>query len=326
MKIQNNKEKTATTIIIALAIGLVLLSPTITMPDINAQKQPVNPHMSLSSQIQHISPHHNMPRPPSKVGCYHYSEKTGWETTTCMSDEMVKKLHLANEGGSYGTHGIDDTSDSNLNFGEVQIDLSTFSGESDSRSGSGAFSIQDNTNNFTGSNFDTDWVQFLAQDIPNTAAGVCIEQWDLSTNTVIDDKCATIPQQTLNQGYAPYVDGSTGSSGGTATLTANFCSTQTNSSGQDCWAITRDDYDGLAGNWNEVTGTILGEGDGSNADFTSHATEYTTITASEPSAYTPSIGWADQTAETNNLNYQPSYTSTSCDGSGDCYAYIKETN
>ncbi|MDE1767648.1 MAG: hypothetical protein KGI27_15450, partial [Thaumarchaeota archaeon] len=39
MKIQNNKTKTATTIIGALVIGFILMSPQIIIPNINAELQ-----------------------------------------------------------------------------------------------------------------------------------------------------------------------------------------------------------------------------------------------------------------------------------------------
>ncbi|MDE1767067.1 MAG: hypothetical protein KGI27_12475 [Thaumarchaeota archaeon] len=49
MKIQNNKTKTATTIISALVIGLVLLSPTMVIPSVNAQPPTVAKTYSLPS-------------------------------------------------------------------------------------------------------------------------------------------------------------------------------------------------------------------------------------------------------------------------------------
>jgi hypothetical protein len=67
------------------------------------------------------------------------------------------------EGNTYGVEGII-VQNRGLNQMPVQAVFSTYSGESDSTWGSNAWSIQANTNFFTGSNGQTDWVQFTEQN------------------------------------------------------------------------------------------------------------------------------------------------------------------
>lgn len=304
------KSKITTSLLGALFVGLILISPTVINANVNA----------ITESPQPTAPVRIAPAAPTAVGCYHWTKETGWQTISCMSDADVKKLGLADEGNNVALLGGQENSASTLNFGLVQVNLSTYTCcETDTVNGNGAFSIQTNTNTFQDKNLKTGWVQFLFQNIPaSNVAGTCIEQWENNVNIAV--LCAPVPVQTLSQGYNAYVDGSTNS--GAGTITVNYCSTQ-------CWAKTDTDKTGLAGNWNQVTGTILGESstDTQNGEavFQSPTTEYTTIQAGAPSAFSYSVGSQSQTAEENNLSYVPSYTSTSCSGST-CSTYTESTN
>ncbi|MDE1832544.1 MAG: hypothetical protein KGI02_09290 [Thaumarchaeota archaeon] len=311
MKIQNKKTKTATSIISAIVIGLIMSSSVTVLPNVNA----------TNALGQDVQPVRIAPPAPSKVGCYHWTKETGWLPIGCMPESDVKKLGLAMEGNSYGVYGGQEYNQNTLNFGLVQANLATYSGgEYDTINGADAYSIQDNTNTYQDKNSKTGWVQFLFQQIATqNVAGACIEQWENGVMISTGNYCTPVPVQALSQGYNTYVDGSTNS--GAGTVTVNFCSTQ-------CWANTDTDYTGLAGRWNQVTGTILGESSTQTqtgeAVFPSGTVEYTTVQAGAPSAFSYGVGSSTQTQEENNLNYVSSYTSTSCSGST-CTTYTEST-
>lgn len=302
MKILNNK-KIATTILATLVIGLVLLSPTTIMPSVNAQSQ------SSLSYIQHFHP-----LPPHRIGCYEYTKETSWSAIPCTSQDWIKThIHSLDEGASHGVIG--ESNGVGLTYGVTNVTLSTFTAESDTQYGTGAFSIQDNTNDWTSGGSDYA-VQFAeVNDLPASWAEICISQNDITAGPPYNVHCAPTDLQSLTSGYVGWVEGYVDTS--TSQLTGTFCETYPTFK---CKSVVTSDVYGLASNWSSTSGQILGEQTSSEAKFTSPTDEYTIIT--DTPASTATIYNSTLTQETNNLSYKQDYTSCS----GQCIAYTESKN
>lgn len=182
-------------------------------------------------------PHWRAPPSPDAIGCYHYTNVTGWLPVACTPDEVANKLPPPTEGESYGLSGLHTTSTSPTHA-ETFVSLASFGGESDSTHGTGAFSIQTNTNFFPGSNGDTDSVQFTVQTGPSPlSTQVCVWNIDTVTSTYTPT-CVGASYRALSSTYQAYVDGDIVN---TNNLKATFCLPQT----QQCWSKTASDIYGL---------------------------------------------------------------------------------
>ncbi len=151
------KSKITTSLLGALFVGLILISPTVINANVNA----------ITESPQPTAPVRIAPAAPTAVGCYHWTKETGWQTISCMSDADVKKLGLADEGNNVALLGGQENSASTLNFGLVQVNLSTYTCcETDTVNGNGAFSIQTNTNTFQDKNLKTGWCNSYFKTFP----------------------------------------------------------------------------------------------------------------------------------------------------------------
>ncbi len=193
----------------------------------------------------------------------------------------------------------------------MTVDFSQFSGESDATYGSNDWSIQANTNTFTGSNSQTDWVQAIEFNYPTYLGGLwpiyetCLQQWDLTTQSLGSDPCTSTSKQSLSSSFDNYEVLYSYSSGGTNYLESEYCQVNV-----QCWSSSAADLYGLAGHWSQVIGTILGLQRGSNADFT-HPTSLTAdayLIAGSSNSASGNVQYI--TDEGNNLN--PGTPSASC--------------
>lgn len=294
---KNNKTKITTAIISALAVGIIMLLPLTTFPTVNAQ----------------TTPSQNHPLPPNAVGCYVYTPSTGWATTQCAAEDQLKSIRKNHpsegDGSTYGVYGLR-ASGTTVNFGETDVKFSAYtSPENDLTYGTNYWSIQTNTNFFSGSNGLTDWDQFVYQNDPGNSSqnDICI--WQITGANTKNPNFNNIhcvgtnlpPAQTLSSSYEAYTYGYYNSSN----LTGEFC---TYSPSFKCWSVVTADSYGLGSHWTDTSGTILGLANGSIADFTHTTTETTTVTSDPESS---ASGYTDgNAAEQNNLSY--SSTSTAC--------------
>ncbi|MGB9002375.1 MAG: hypothetical protein WCC52_01025, partial [Nitrosotalea sp.] len=288
---------------IVTALVLVVLSSSSMIVTVNAQPQKLH--------LQHVPfvvptnlPHKLIAPPaPAKIGCYTWTNETGWVSAACESEAWIKSHPLMplTEGGSTGVYGTYNPGSTALNFGETNIDLTSFSSESDSVQGTNAWSIQTNTNDFLGSNNDDDAVQFGYQNDPNNSmyTRICVWNNDLTTQTYTPT-CKTVSLQTLSNGYSAYVEGTVNTGD---TLTATFCK------GSSCTAVTASDSYGLDTSWDQTAGQILGFSS-STAQFTSSSDTADVSVSPSTSGYTSN---QVLTSEQNNWSY--SSESTSCGGS-----------
>ncbi len=129
-----------------------------------------------------------LPAPPRRIGCYRHSPAGGWQRINCVAGASVeRRFGIPLAGTPTIQQGV---KLANGHIGPVgppvalsQMDAFSLLGsavEHDSKQGAGAFSLQDNTNVFTGDNHQFDWVQFV-YDTSNggTSGDACIWQIDL---------------------------------------------------------------------------------------------------------------------------------------------------
>lgn len=298
MKIQNNKTKTATSIISAIVIGLIMSSPVTVLPNVNAQTTPfVVPHM------------------PNAIGCYHYAKETGWKSVGCLSPDELKKVRHPNEGASDGVYGED--ASGTQSFGETDVKFATYNGETDNKTNtSNTWSIQTNTNQWLISGI-TWQVQFTEENYPGVSSNevACVWQIEVApTPNYTDHQCVSVPQQTLSSSFEGNVQGTVQSGDN---LQAEYC----NVSISQCYGVITGDRHQLNTNWTRNSGTILGEGNSSQAVFVSPTSE-TTKVLTGPATSVSTIT-DKSTQETNNLTYGT--PSTSC-SSNICTLTVTSTN
>jgi hypothetical protein len=221
----------------------------------------------------------NVPPSPTAVGCYRYGQ-AAWQSGTCLSSEDRLKFGKypgaflginSNAGGGGGSGTL-------LTYGILMVNFNEYQGETDSQSGSGAYSVQLNTNFFNGNNGHLDWVQFVYQNFcGNTCAG--------GDNNGISSLCiwnvdVTVARATNNKnGYSTNcsIQGDPGDVG----LTGNYEAiievwvaangnlvmyAFINGRGGLLSVVAPDQY-GLAPNWVQASGGIMGAGGGSTAQF-----------------------------------------------------------
>lgn len=297
----SNTEKATSLILMSLlvlTIGVSLSTLTSVLPQSSASLVP-QPYIPEGDPYPHL----RAPPAPDELGCYSYTLQTGWIPEACVPDEVLRTLPPLTQGGSYGVFGVS-TSTGNKNHGETFINFNTYSGETDSKTGNNAWSIQLNTNNYV-SGSTTYWAQFTVQNRIGANNNVCVYRVDV-THQLYNAKCVNGVLQTLTSTWAGYV---TGDITGTGNLKTTFCAYP----GPSCWSVTASDLYGLNGDWKKSSGTILGWGASSTAQFT-RPTNHLTVVYISPA--TSASGYTDYlTGEKNNL--VPGTRSTSCNA-GTC--------
>jgi hypothetical protein len=155
-----------------------------------------------------------VPPPPAKAGCYHYGP-SGWVEVSCATDEYVKE-HYPHPDIQYGISSTATGATGKplplaaVAYGVLDITFNAVGSISDKYYGTNAFSIQNNTNAFTGSNGDLDAVQFTVQSKPGQPDGVCIWNVDVTTQNYGNKSCAPAPNARgggIDAGDEPIVEG-----------------------------------------------------------------------------------------------------------------------
>lgn len=201
---------------------------------------------------------HRLPAPPRKIGCYHYVDR-GWRRADCESASYVLQRFphpevLTGISSRVSRHGPPIVL-SMISYGSV-----AGGSESDSQYGA-AYSLQDNAF-FNGSNNAPDGVQFTDQVSKNVWGNysnlICVWQVDIATQNY-DPVCV---QPTTN---APGLGVEGAAFDGLLSTSVNFPLGDGNSG----WAVVTPDVYGLQRHhrWNNISGSILGYGDGSEAVF-----------------------------------------------------------
>ncbi|MDA4122484.1 MAG: hypothetical protein OK456_04795 [Thaumarchaeota archaeon] len=248
---------------------------------------------AVTSASSHLVIRSTPPPLPDVEGCYTNTKLAatgqygGWKSVPCATPQQLANLQHPNEGNgnSPGIDGIQSepklvlphiTITPQLQSGFVGVwELPNFVSETDTRQGSGFYSIQLNTNEFAGSNGHTDAVQFTIQTIPGYDTFVCVwnnypggnsysktcvtASWTGASWPLGDcGSCAAViygtvvPGTSNRQGFRPTV------------LQAQA---EMPWVGSTLYGVVAGDSYGLQKNWLAGSGTILGQGGSSGAVF-----------------------------------------------------------
>jgi hypothetical protein len=208
---------------------------------------------------------------------------------------------LSNRKAFYRLFGLPSTLPIRLASTEVShLSDPTISTLTDSLAGKDAFSIQVNTNFFPASNGNTGWVQFVLQSkpddpsIPNDDDQLCV--WQVDVTLAISTKnasgytqtCVSVPKLRTVWGPNDVWPGGgkritfvgPGVDINEKAKVAGFVSTAGNAGTRlyawafvpwapfSAYAVGVADSQGLNGRWTEISGDIIGLGNGSQANFT----------------------------------------------------------
>ena len=274
-------------------------------------------------------PRISIPPPPNIIGCYQYLNiSKSWMGTPCLSPSEANSITRPTEGGSATSNPIYGISVSSnvADFGYVWVDLHNFTAESDSCFGPNACSVQDNTNYFTGNNGQQDWVQFTIQELPQNQCGYgpydvgCIWNVDVTTQNYGKPACVSLAANPPSSSFYAEINANT-TSGSHLQGLYMVCDYGTC---QPTQAVVTNDQYGLAGEWYQVSGTILGQGGRSEALFTSPTNQYTDVGIGAPKLTSASSSNAYLTGESNNLSYYWSQYE-GCTG-GECFLDTGSSN
>jgi hypothetical protein len=228
------------------------------------------------AEIDQTPPTFQTPPPalPEGEGCYSLSANQ-WTETPCASDDYAD-AHYPNPELQFSLLSVPKTAAPHetvsLADGVVLLKFESVGTESDSKKGAESWSIQNNTNLFTGTNGDLDGVQFTDQSIPGGSDGVCIWNVDV-TKQQYHKKCVAIPRTRpggFDVGDEVQITG-TVLAGGRLSIQALLPW-----AGGAFYGVVAKDMFGLSDHWHEVSGSVLGIGDGSLATF-SHARVWTRL-------------------------------------------------
>lgn len=232
---------------------------------------------------------HRIPAPPREVGCYRYTAALGWRRRHCLSSAYVL-AHFPHPkiGGTAPIVGIQQgkilpgpvptwfPAGSPLQLSMLRVDDLAFGSETDSIRGPDAYSLQINTNLYTGQGQPAT-EQFVDQSKSvafGTSNLVCIWQIDLaSTTPYAPTGCSDFIGGSFAE-IEGWVDG--------ATLGVAVA----NPLGTSAIAGIQPDIYGLGSgdNWNYTQGSMLGYGGGSQAVFTNTEMNFN-LTASSCNDY-----------------------------------------
>jgi hypothetical protein len=294
-----NRIAGATSIVGGAASGITVIPPT---------------SMNTTGMAPGLANVTSLPR-----GCYALSPgANSWTSVTCDTSQQASKLPKPTEGGSHGVKG--ESSESLIIQGVIDYYPSVPSspGISDSSKGSGSFSVQANTNGFTGNNGQLDWVQFTDQNNAGSPSNnFCIWNVDITTQNY-DNNCMSLPYYMVGLYGIPWLY-MYGGAPGNGNLYAEFCMEST----KYCYSISAPDEYCLGGcsaefdKFFSLTGTILGYGGGSEASFVKGSTLTTNVALYKPTKPFASGEQNVITDEENNLPTQ-STSSGGCSG-GYCW-------
>jgi len=221
--------------------------------------------------------------------------------------------------------------------GFLENTLEQYGSSTDSDFGAGGYSVQLNTNYFSSTTTSvantTGWIQFAFQNFPGGGGRFCIwnNHWTDPHNPQYSPVCTPYSALPLTARARFTVGGFVCARGCNYisnapalfgwmhwdTLNANGTVCANCSSGT-LWAVAPDTY-GLAGNWLQVSGSLLGSGRGSKLTFSGNADDrnvlgatacpiplspgWTCNTPQLNAQYADTAGWV--TGESNNLYYAP---------------------
>ncbi len=256
----------------------------------------------------------HLPPLPHGIGSWESNNYGPWVQEN-ITNESCRSAgnHTPSEGNNYGVEGMcERISNPILEQGIVWVSMSEFSGESDSRCGNNAWSVQLNTNYFTGSNNQQDWIQFVFQNNFHCWWGWHYSWFSIWTNDLstcqYNRHTISVPVFTLTSSSIIGIVGWVNSKCNLLSASLYLCTSVGN---LNVYTVSEKDPYGLSGNWSTVDGTILGIGGRSTANFVSPTCLKTQVTGQAFSTFDGFPGLLYTTGEQNNLNLG-SRTESSC--------------
>jgi hypothetical protein len=292
---------------------------------------------SVSSKIPIRLPEGNpFPTLPAMPGCFVSVPYTGvWTEVQCSYGKIQP-----NVGGGFSSYPDFNLSDSSSTTeGNGSISFPTYAGETNLVGSdlcvdnwvdySTTYSLQLNTNLFTGANSHTDWVQFTSQVVDGGKAAVGI--WEIDTtppgNYDHNQTTTTSWKAPLNTTIEYYLNGGiVRSYYGTVFVETELYYVNYPSSGSDttstAYVVSISDTYGLSGNWHQGEMNVFGLGCGNEAEFNtgSSASPYLSF----PVCNGNSVKGTTETGEYNNFNLGSS-TTVSCSTRNTAYVYYSES-
>ncbi len=317
----------------AFAVAFPLLSqpPQNQLPVKIPDQPPAKPTVAIKPLVIGKK---TFPAPPQTAGCFkHITGSTSWTVVSCLTPAQKTNIPHPDSLGILAPQPGTSNPISPLG-GAMEVNVVALGGVQDSINGPGMFSLQLNTNGFTGNGDkpgDINWVQFTYQQfsptvLPNNPTILCIWSIDLTTSNYSGTGPACIAITLLRSMQTGDVATITGSvSNGQLQLGATLpWATGSGQTDPDAFLVTSPDYRNFGGTpWSEVSGGMLGSGGFSQAALTRSC-----ITATPSMWYqTPPAGGTFQTnilfsgvtGESNNLT-NSNTPLASCAADGVCSA------
>jgi hypothetical protein len=220
-----------------------------------------------------------LPAPPNHIGCYE-GTRNGWRPVACTPHDTARyglpELTLAYAPPAGATEYPFRFGQVEAVFVAVGVENNVLPPEKGSVTTPNALSVQANTNVFTGSNGDRDWVQFVLQSMDG-GSYACVWNIDVTVANASSDtegyapKCvfpakragAYLPFDYADVGGATYLDDTGAPAIG---MVAQFNWVPAGETG--LYSVVAPDTFGLAPHWTNLSGTVYGMGDRSRAVFT----------------------------------------------------------
>lgn len=296
----------------AKVIALVFIAVAVMLTSsLGSNALAANPQTINASQNPSISSLLNitaiqMPYFPNLTGsgAYERINNGSWFRINTSSVQVPSNDAIPMEGGTYGVEG-GNASNKGIDTAYVQVSFSQLSGESDNYYGTGAWSVQLNTNFFYGTNNKWDWIQFVdMNNVYNSSPTQRFDMFGIWNVTGVSNPLTAI--YSVTPVYIPIGYLSTATS---YTITGGFYNgeiegefTISSPSQTTNYFLYQPDTYGLSGKWSSASGTILGGANGSTADFVHPTTETTTVVIEAPTISSAFIQKNYDTGEQNNLS------------------------
>jgi hypothetical protein len=244
------------------------------------------------------SPPRSLPLPPKQQGCFK-GTANGWTAIPCIPSSVPVARQNAPEDDITTPNGASATLP--FQFGQIEATFTAFGSEtllsnSGATIGNNDFTLQGNSDFFTMANGDQGWVQFYL--ILSSASGgqnsIHMQQWDLTVNSThacpggtcvsscgCNDTGAgngtpqSIPTRTggvkaldfATVAGSVYTDSNNNAVIGVVAQISWFDAGNDPLNNQGLYAIVGADQFGLAGRWKGFSGTFIGDGNSSEAEF-----------------------------------------------------------
>jgi hypothetical protein len=258
------------------------------------------------------------PPPPAAEGCY-TSADGAWTSINCASEEYINEHipHPELEDGIFSKPVELPPAAPSFVYGDLSLKIAQVGTEENIYTNPktkvvtrtpNAWSIQNNAI-FQGTNNEEDGIQFAEQAFPKSPVGICIWQVKITKPQEYPRTCAVTSPVSV-----PLAAGDTAIVNGYTRAGENLAISATVPGLPKVYGVVAKDKYGLAGRWQNVTGSLLGYGEGSEAKFSSAEVETFVVVETcqgEPGSATcpqePKLKghaysfYNGQTGETNNL-------------------------